>query len=138
MADYDVIVIGAGPGGYPAAIRGAQLGLKVACVEKEKLGGVCLNWGCIPSKALLKTAELDQKIRHADDFGLRVPGLDVDFPAVIERSRKVAQRHERGVGGLFKKYGVTAIMGEGKLVAPNQVQVGSDTHNAKHVIVATG
>lgn len=138
MADYDVIVIGAGPGGYPAAIRASQLGLKTACVEKEKLGGVCLNWGCIPSKALLKTAELAQKIRHASDFGLHVPGLDIDFAAVIERSRKVAQRHERGVGGLFKKYGVTSIMGEAKLVGPGKVQVGADTHTAKHVIVATG
>jgi dihydrolipoamide dehydrogenase len=138
LADYDVLVIGAGPGGYPAAIRAAQLGLKTACVEKEKLGGVCLNWGCIPSKALLKTAELANKIRHAGDYGLKVPGLDIDFGAVIARSRGVAQRHERGVGGLFKKYGVTPIMGEAKLAGPGRVQVGDKTITADHVIVATG
>jgi dihydrolipoamide dehydrogenase len=139
--DYDVIVIGAGPGGYPAAIRAAQLGLKTACVEKEKLGGVCLNWGCIPSKALLKSAELANKIRHADDFGLSVPALEVDFGAVVGRSRKVAERHERGVAGLFKKYGVTSIFGEATLVpgagAP-AVKVGDRTLTARHVILATG
>ncbi len=138
MADYDVIVIGAGPGGYPAAIRGAQLGLKVACVEREKLGGVCLNWGCIPTKALLKTAELVRKIEHASDFGLSVSGLDIDFAAVVGRSRKVAQRHERGVGGLFKKYGVTSISGEAKLEGPGRVRVGDQVLTADHVIVATG
>ncbi|MEQ1500736.1 MAG: dihydrolipoyl dehydrogenase [Myxococcota bacterium] len=145
--EWDVVVVGAGPGGYPAAIRAAQLGLKTACIEQDKLGGVCLNWGCIPSKALLKTAELAHKIRRAGEFGLRVPSLDIDFPAVVERSRKVAQRHERGVGGLFKKYGVTPITGTAKLVAPGQVQVGDDTRSpldrsgllsARHVVVATG
>ena len=112
---FDVIVIGAGPGGYPAAIRCAQLGLKTACVEKEKLGGVCLNWGCIPSKALLKTAELVHKIRHAGDFGIRVSEAEIDYPAVIKRSRKVSKRFEKGVKGLFKKYGVTSLS------APSQV-----------------
>lgn len=138
MADFDVIVIGAGPGGYPAAIRAAQLGLKTACIEKEKLGGVCLNWGCIPSKALLKTAELANKIRHAADFGLKVGPLEIDFAAVVERSRGVAQRHEKGVGGLFKKYGVTSIMGEARVAGPGQVRLGSDTHRAGAIIVATG
>ena len=138
MADYDVIVIGAGPGGYPAAIRGAQLGLRVACVEKEKLGGVCLNWGCIPSKALLKTAELARKIQHATDFGLTVPSMDIDFEAVVGRSRKVAERHERGVGGLFKKYGVTPIQGEARIEGPGRVQVGDTILTADHIIVATG
>ncbi|MCB9698196.1 MAG: dihydrolipoyl dehydrogenase [Alphaproteobacteria bacterium] len=136
--DYDLIVIGAGPGGYPAAIRGAQLGLKTACIEKEKLGGVCLNWGCIPSKALLKSAELANKIRHAEDFGLKVTGLEADFPAVVARSRKVSQRHERGVAGLFKKYGVTPIFGEATIVAPGKVKVGDQELTCKHLVVATG
>src|SRR5690349_2232617 len=116
MADWDVVVIGAGPGGYPAAIRASQLGLKTLCIEREKAGGVCLNWGCIPSKALLKTAELVQKIGHAKDYGLEVAGLKVDYPAVIGRSRKVAERFEKGVHGLFKKYGVTHLAGEARIV----------------------
>jgi dihydrolipoamide dehydrogenase len=138
MADFDVLVIGAGPGGYPAAIRAAQLGLKTACVEKEKLGGVCLNWGCIPSKALLKTAELAFKIGKAKDWGLSVSDLSIDYPRVVERSRKVAQRHERGVGSLFKKYGVTSIAGEAKLKAADKVEVGGKEITATHVVVATG
>jgi len=138
VADYDVIVIGTGPGGYPAAIRGAQLGLKVAAIEKEKLGGVCLNWGCIPSKALLKTAELAQKIRKAGDFGIKVGEPEIDFPAVIARSRRVSKRHERGVAGLFKKYGVTHIKGAATLDGPGKVTVGENTLTANHIIVATG
>jgi dihydrolipoamide dehydrogenase len=141
--DFDVIVIGAGPGGYPAAIRAAQLGLKTACVERDKLGGVCLNWGCIPSKALLKSAELANKIRHASDFGLVVPTLEVDFGAVVARSRKVAERHERGVAGLFKKYGVTHVTGEATLEPAADggapvVRVGDRALRARHVILATG
>jgi dihydrolipoamide dehydrogenase len=138
LSDYDVVVIGAGPGGYPAAIRAAQLGLRTACIERDKLGGVCLNWGCIPSKALLKTAELVWKIKHASDFGVRVADVGIDFPKVVERSRKVAQRHERGVGGLFKKYGVTPIMGEATLTGPGQIKVGESTVSAKSVVLATG
>ena len=141
--DFDVVVIGAGPGGYPTAIRSAQLGLRVACIEREQLGGVCLNWGCIPSKALLKTAELAHKIRHADDFGLSVPELGVDFEKVVGRSRKVAKRFERGVKGLFKKYSVTSIFGNAKLTSASTVEVTSGdgtvtTLTAKHVVVATG
>lgn len=135
---YDVLVIGAGPGGYPAAIRAAQLGLKTACVEKEKLGGVCLNWGCIPSKALLKTGELANKIRHASDFGLKAGPLEVDFPAVIARSRKVSERFERGVAGLFKKYGVTHLTGTAKIEGPGKVSIDGQIVEAKHVIIATG
>ncbi|HHO51109.1 MAG TPA: FAD-binding protein, partial [Deltaproteobacteria bacterium] len=138
MADFDVIVIGAGPGGYPAAIRGAQLGLRVAAIERERLGGVCLNWGCIPSKALLKTAELVRKIQHAGDFGLSVPEPQIDFAAVIARSREVSRRHERGVAGLFKKYGVTHIQGEATLQGPGEVVVGDRVLTADHVLVATG
>ncbi len=143
LADqFDVVVIGAGPGGYPTAIRAAQLGLKVACVEKELLGGVCLNWGCIPSKALLKTAELALKIGHADDYGLSVSGMEVDFEKVVGRSRKVAQKFEKGVGGLFKKYGVTRVEGTATLTSATEVSVesseGTRTLSAKHVVVATG
>ncbi len=142
MSDYDVLVIGAGPGGYPAAIRASQLGLKTACVEKEKVGGVCLNWGCIPSKALLKTAELASKARHASDYGLTIPEVGVDFPAVIKRSRKVAKRHERGVAGLFKKYGVTHRTGTARIVAKGKVSIdgpdGTTEVTADHIVVATG
>lgn len=140
--DYDLLVIGAGPGGYPAAIRGAQLGLKTACVEREKLGGVCLNWGCIPSKALLKTAELAHKIRHASDFGLNTGPLTIDFGAVVARSRGVAARFEKGVAGLFKKYGVVHLQGEARLTSPETVEIvstsGTTTLRAKHIVVATG
>jgi dihydrolipoamide dehydrogenase len=140
--DFDLIVIGAGPGGYPAAIRGAQLGLRTACVEKERLGGVCLNWGCIPSKALLKTAELAHKIRHADDFGLSAGPLTIDFAKVIARSRKVADRFQKGVAGLFKKYKVTSIAGTARLSAPNTVVItsaeGERTLTATHIVLATG
>src|SRR5688572_1207718 len=123
MADYDLLVIGAGPGGYPAAIRGAQLGLKTACVEKDKLGGVCLNWGCIPSKALLKTAEFVHQIREAGEWGITLGEPAIDFAAVVARSRKVAERHEKGVKGLFKKYGVTSIMGTATITGPGTVKI---------------
>lgn len=140
---FDVIVIGAGPGGYPAAIRASQLGLSTACVERDLLGGVCLNWGCIPSKALLKTAELANKIRKSEDFGLVAGDLSVDFDKVIGRSRKVSQRFNKGVGGLFKKYGVTSISGEGKVLGEGRVQVTAadgtvEVLEAKHIVIATG
>lgn len=144
MSDFDLIVIGAGPGGYPAAIRGAQLGLKTACVERELLGGVCLNWGCVPSKALLKTAELVNKIKHqASDWGVGVGEPTIDFPKVVGRSREVSKRFNKGVSGLFKKYGVTSISGNAVLSAPGEVAVTradgtTETLRAKHVIVATG
>ncbi len=139
---YDLIVIGAGPGGYPAAIRGAQLGMKTACIEKELLGGVCLNWGCIPSKALLKTAEMAHKVRHIEEYGLSAGELGVDFPAVVERSRKVSKKFNRGVAGLFKKYGVTKIAGTASLLGDGQISVesseGTTVYSAKHIVVATG
>ena len=136
--EWDVLVIGAGPGGYPAAIRASQLGLKTACIERDKAGGVCLNWGCIPSKALLKTAELTHKIRHAADYGLGVGELTIDYPAVIGRSRKVSERFEKGVRGLFKKYGVTYITGDATVLGAGRVKVGEELHTCKHLILATG
>ena len=138
MPDYDLLVIGAGPGGYPAAIRGAQLGLKTACVEKEKLGGVCLNWGCIPSKALLKTAEFVHQARDAAEWGVGLAEPTIDYAAVIGRSRKVAERFEKGVKGLFKKYKVESIMGTATITSPGTVKVGDKTITAKHIVIATG
>lgn len=138
MSDFDVLVIGSGPGGYVAAIRAAQLGLKSACVEMAELGGVCLNWGCIPSKALLKSAEYANLVGHLGDYGISVGQVEIDFAKVIKRSRRVAKKSEKGVAYLFKKYGVTHIRGRGVLLGGGEVQVGDDTHSAKHVIVATG
>lgn len=140
---FDVVVIGAGPGGYPAAIRASQLGLKTACIERDKLGGVCLNWGCIPSKALLTSASFVRELREAESYGVAIDQFSIDYPRVIERSRKAAGKMEKGVTGLFKKYGVTSILGEATLVAPNRVSVkkadgGTEEVTAKHVIIATG
>jgi len=141
MAAYDVIVVGAGPGGYVAAIRAAQLGMKTAIVERDKLGGVCLNWGCIPTKALLRSAEVYRNIAHAKEFGLSVEGVSFDRAAVVERSRKVAQRMERGVQFLMKKNKIDVIAGEAKLeegAAAPKVVVAGERYDAKHVILATG
>ena len=139
MSDrYDVVVIGAGPGGYPAAIRAKQLGLKVVCVEKERPGGVCLNWGCIPSKALLKSAEVAHEIRDAASYGLRAGTLEIDFPAVIARSRKASEKMEKGVRSLFKKYGVEHLEGVATIEAPGRVRVGDRVLEADHILVATG
>ncbi len=142
--DYDLIVIGAGPGGYPAAIRASQLGLKTACIERELVGGVCLNWGCIPSKALLKTAELANKISHdAKKWGLGSPTMDIDYPKVIKRSRTVSKKFNKGVEHLFKKYGVHHLTGTATLAGKGQVSLtGADgttqTLSAKNIVVATG
>lgn len=139
---YDVIVIGAGPGGYVAAIRAAQLGLKVACVERENLGGICLNWGCIPTKALLRSAEVYHQMHRAKEFGLSVEGAKFDLNAIVDRSRKVASQMNGGIKGLFKKNKVTSIMGEATIVAKGKVSVktdkGTDELTAKNIIVATG
>ncbi|TCD05198.1 dihydrolipoyl dehydrogenase [Erythrobacteraceae bacterium CFH 75059] len=140
---FDVIVLGSGPGGYVAAIRAAQLGLKTAIVERELLGGVCLNWGCIPTKALLRSAEVLNLMRHAKDFGLSVAGaIEADLEAVVKRSRGVAKQLNQGVGHLMKKNGIAVFMGEGRLEGPGTVRVtakGEDSVlNAAHVIVATG
>lgn len=140
--NYDVIVIGSGPGGYVAAIRAAQLGLKTAIVEKSELGGVCLNWGCIPTKALLKSAQVFEYIKHASDYGITVSDAAHDFDAVIKRSRDVANGMSKGVQFLMKKNKIEVITGFGTLVAKGQVQVDNngkkEIHSAKHIILATG
>ena len=139
---FDMIVIGAGPGGYVAAIRGAQLGLKVACVEREHLGGICLNWGCIPTKALLRSAEVFHLMERAKDFGLSAEKIGYDLGAVVKRSRGVASQLSGGIGHLFKKNKVTTIMGEAKLAGKGKVVVktdkGTEELTAKAIVVATG
>src|SRR5882724_8289675 len=139
---YDIVVLGSGTGGYVAAIRAAQLGFKVAIVEKENLGGVCLNWGCIPTKALLKSAQVYQDILHSKDFGIDATGTP-DFPAIIKRSRGVSDKMSRGVQFLMKKNKIDVIMGYGKLKAKGQLEVtGADNKTqlveGKHIIIATG
>src|SRR5918993_199550 len=139
---YDLIVLGSGPGGYVAAIRAAQLGLKTAIVEREVLGGICLNWGCIPTKALLRSAEIFHHIKHADAFGLSAGKPGFDLSKVVARSRDVAAQMNKGVTGLMKRNKIAVHMGEGKLTAPGKLTVtaqGKQTElAAKHIIVATG
>lgn len=142
--NYDVIIIGSGPGGYVTAIRAAQLGLKVAVVEKENLGGICLNWGCIPTKSLLKSAQAFEYAVHAADYGVSISGeVKADFAAMVKRSRDVADGMSKGIQFLFKKNKVESIFGIGKLTAKNTVEVidaeGKKTkYTAKHIILATG
>ena len=141
--NYDVIVLGSGPGGYVTAIRASQLGLKTAVVEKESLGGVCLNWGCIPTKALLKSANVYEYINHADDYGIKISGHKADFTAVVKRSRDVAEKMSGGVQFLMKKNKIDVIMGTGKVLSGKQIEVTDkdgeiDTHSGKHIIIATG
>jgi len=138
MAAYDVVVIGGGPGGYVAAIRAAQLGLKTACVERERVGGICLNWGCIPTKALLKSAEVFHLVQHAADFGILVDNPRIDFTKIIGRSRAVADKLASGVEFLFKKNKVDLIPGEAKLTGRGKLTVDKKTVEAKHIILATG
>lgn len=141
--DFDLIVIGSGPGGYVAAIRAAQLGLKTAIIERESLGGICLNWGCIPTKALLKSAQVFEYMNHAADYGIKVSGGEVDFDSVIKRSRGVADGMSKGVAFLMKKNKIEVLMGTGKLKSKGTVTVtGADgaakDYTAKHIIIATG
>ena len=159
MADtnFDILIIGSGPGGYVTAIRAAQLGFKVAIVEREHLGGICLNWGCIPTKALLRSAEIYTYMKHAANYGLVATGAGIDATAIVQRSRNVSQRLNMGVGGLLKKNKVQIIWGEAKLTKPSEVVVsatakpamqpqhtppkgiaGPGTYTAKHIIIATG
>ena len=140
---YDIVVLGSGPGGYVAAIRASQLGLKAAIIEKESLGGICLNWGCIPTKALLKSANVKEYLDHAKDYGLSADNIQVDFDAVIKRSRGVAEGMSKGVQFLMKKNKIEVISGFGKLVAPGKLEVtdkdGKKTVvSAKNIIIATG
>lgn len=140
---YDVIVIGSGPGGYPAAIRASQLGFKVAIIEKESLGGICLNWGCIPTKALLKSAQVYEYAKHASAYGINVSGAQHDFGAVIKRSRGVADKMSKGVQFLMKKNKIDVIMGYGKIKSKGVVEVtaadGSKQNvEAKYIVIATG
>ncbi len=144
MADaaYDVVVLGSGPGGYVAAIRAAQLGLKTAIVERENLGGICLNWGCIPTKALLRSAEIYHYMQHAGAYGLAAEKISADLNAVVQRSRGVAKQLNQGVTHLMKKNKITVHMGDGKLIAANKLSVTKDGKTeelaAKHIILATG
>ena len=157
MSDYDIIILGAGPGGYVAAIRAAQLGFKAAVVDREHLGGICLNWGCIPTKALLRSAEVFHYFEHAKDFGLSAKDVSFDMEAVVKRSRGVSSRLNGGVGMILKKNKVDVIWGEGSIEAPGKVTVkkatksvegppkeapkgalGPGSYSAKHIIVATG
>jgi dihydrolipoamide dehydrogenase len=139
---YDLIVLGSGPGGYVAAIRAAQLGLKTAIVERELLGGICLNWGCIPTKALLRSAEVYHYMQHAGAYGLKAAEISADLDAVVKRSRGVASQLNKGVTGLMKKHKIAVHMGTGKLTAPGKLEVtgdkGVETLTAKNIIVATG
>lgn len=141
--NFDLIVLGSGPGGYVTAIRASQLGLKTAIVERESLGGICLNWGCIPTKALLKSANVFEYIQHAADYGIQVDNAQHNFGAVVKRSRDVANGMSNGVQFLMKKNKIEVLMGEGKLLPGKKVKVkaadGKETeYSAKHVIIATG
>ena len=138
MSKYDVIVLGSGPGGYVTAIRASQLGFKTAVIEKESLGGVCLNWGCIPTKALLKSAQVFDYLKHADDYGLKVESYGKDFDAVVNRSRNVAEGMSKGVQFLMKKNKIDVIIGYGKIKPGKKVDVEGTEYSADHIIISTG
>jgi len=138
MTKYDIIIIGSGPGGYVTAIRASQLGFKTALVEKESLGGICLNWGCIPTKALLKSAEVFEYLNHADDYGFSTKGISSDFNAIISRSRNVADGMSKGVKFLMKKNKIDVINGYGKVKPGKVVDVDGIEYQAENIIIATG
>ncbi|MCA6074449.1 dihydrolipoyl dehydrogenase [Fulvivirga sedimenti] len=140
---YDLLVLGSGPGGYVAAIRASQLGMKVGVIEKESLGGICLNWGCIPTKALLKSANVYEYIKHAEDYGIKIKDAEVDFDSMVSRSRNVADGMSKGIQFLFKKNKIDAIMGFGKLKPGKKIEVEAEdgkktTYEADNIIIATG
>jgi dihydrolipoamide dehydrogenase len=141
--DYDIIIIGSGPGGYVAAIRASQLGLKTAVVEKAELGGICLNWGCIPTKSLLKSAQVLEYMQHSEDYGILAENVVADFDKVVARSRSVADGMSKGIQFLFKKNSIQHIKGTGKLLSKDTVEVTDDSGNktnykTKHIVLATG
>ena len=142
--NVDIVVIGAGPGGYVAAVRCSQLGLKTICVENKHLGGICLNWGCVPTKALLRSAEYMNFLKRSSEFGFAIENYDINFEKVVERSRGVANRMSQGIAFLFKKYNVTNVTGTGCIASPNTVEVRDESGNvtdmieAKNIIIATG
>ena len=138
MSKFDVIVLGSGPGGYVTAIRASQLGFNTAIIEKENLGGVCLNWGCIPTKALLKSAQVFEYLKHAGDYGLSVENADKDFDAVVKRSRGIADGMSKGVQFLMKKNKITVINGYGKIKSGKKIDVDGSEYSANHIIIATG
>ena len=138
MNKFDVIVLGSGPGGYVTAIRASQLGFNTAIIEKENLGGVCLNWGCIPTKALLKSAQVFEYLKHAGDYGLSVENANKDFDAVVKRSRGVADGMSKGVQFLMKKNKITVINGFGKIKSGKKIDVDGSEYSANHIIIATG
>jgi dihydrolipoamide dehydrogenase len=143
MADiYDLVILGSGPGGYVAAIRASQLGLKTAIVERERLGGICLNWGCIPTKALLRTSEIYHYLTHAEAYGLTVEKPGFDLAKIVDRSRKVAGQLNAGVKGLMKKNKVTVVEGNGRLTTPGKLEVDQGGQKvqleARNIIIATG
>lgn len=137
-SSYDCIVIGSGPGGYVCAIRAAQLGMKTAVVEKDRVGGRCLNYACIPAKAVLRTADILSEVRDADEFGIKVAEPSIDYPAISARRQKVISTLTGGVSGLFKKNGIEVVEGEGALAGAGEVRVGEDTIKAKTIVLATG
>ena len=138
MSNYDIIILGSGPGGYVTAIRASQLGMKTAVVEKESLGGVCLNWGCIPTKALLKSAQVFEYLKHSSDYGLNVTEFSKDFNGVVDRSRNVAEGMSKGVNFLMKKNKIDVIKGYGKLKPGKVVDVDGVQYSANHIIISTG
>src|SRR6185312_2582615 len=138
MESFDVIVIGGGPGGYVCAIRCAQLGLKTAVVERDKLGGICLNWGCIPTKALLRSSEIFHLMHRLGEFGFSADNLKFDLAKIVERSRKVSQQLSNGVAFLMKKHKIAVIAGEASFPAPGKVAVAGKDYTAKDIVLATG
>jgi len=142
MKDYDLIIIGSGPGGYVSAVKAAQLGLRTLCVEKEELGGVCLNWGCIPTKAIIKSVDLINDLKDTNRYGIKVDRLSFDFSDIIRRSRIVAKKISKGVEYLFKKYGVSVEKGWGKIFDSNTVEIDSNGYSkkitGKNILIATG